>query len=66
MAGTDQQLIRQYRNAKGAFDASFLRTDLRRTQSAVRLQLAMNLFHGPPSLVGTYHPGGEGLSAVGF
>ena len=65
MAGMDQQPIHQYRNAKGAFDASFLHTDLRRAQSAVRLQLAMNLFHGPPSLVRTYHLSGGPLVQIG-
>ena len=33
MAGTDQQQIRQHRDAKGLFDASLLCTDLAFTQA---------------------------------
>src|SRR5262249_9771681 len=43
MAGTDQQHIRHDRNAKGAFDASFLRTDLVFTQPKVRLEPTVDL-----------------------
>jgi len=55
MARPEQQQIRQDRRAKGLRDPSLLPTDLMLTQPKVRLQLAMHLYHWPPSLIGTYH-----------
>ena len=52
MAGTDQQQIRQYRNAKGLLDTSLLCTDLMFSQAKVCLQLAVDLFHRLSSLEG--------------
>ena len=47
MASTDQQQICQDRNAKGAFDASFLCTDLVFAQPKVRLQVSIDLLSVP-------------------
>src|SRR5262245_47579800 len=65
MAGTAQQQIRQYRKAKGAFEASCLRTALGLARSEVRLQLAIDLFHWPPSLVRPYHLSWAPLVQIG-
>src|SRR5215468_7475315 len=55
MARTDQQQIRQHRDAKGFLDPSLFATDLVLAQPEVCLQLTVDLFHRPPSLVGTDH-----------
>ena len=46
MAGTDQQQIRQHRDAKGLFDASFLYTDLVLTQAQVGLEFPIDWLNG--------------------
>src|SRR5262245_50454362 len=43
MAGTDQQPIRQHRNAQGLLDALLLRTDLVLAQPQVGLQFPVDL-----------------------
>ena len=50
MAHTDYQQIRERRHAKELLDPSFLLTDLVLAQPEVRLQLAVDLFHGPPPI----------------
>src|SRR5437588_1197425 len=65
MAGTDQQQIRHDRNAKGAFDTSFLCTDLVSAQPKVRLELAVDLLHRPPSLVRTHYLSRDPLVQIG-
>ena len=47
MAGTDQQQIRQHRDAKGLLDASLLCTDLVFTQSQVGLEFPIDLLSVP-------------------
>jgi hypothetical protein len=49
MAGTDQQQIRQHRNAKGFLDALLLRTDLGRPQPQVGLQFPMGMVQKYPA-----------------
>jgi hypothetical protein len=46
MAGTDQQPIRQHRNAKGVLDALLLCTDLVLTQPKGGLQFPGDLLNG--------------------
>src|SRR5918992_2070246 len=65
MAGTDQQQIRQHRDAKGLLDASLLCTDLVFTQSQVGLEFPIDLLHGPSSLVCTYHLSRDPLVQIG-
>ena len=65
MTGTDQQQIRQNRNAKGLLDAPFLCTDLVAAQPKVRLELAVDLLHGPPSLVRTHDLSRDPLVQIG-
>src|SRR4030095_5567239 len=65
MAGTDQQQIRQHRDAKGLLDASLLCTDLMFSQSQVCLQLAVDLFHRPSALVGTDYLPRDPLVQIG-
>src|SRR5918999_789209 len=55
MAGTDQQQIRQHRKAERLLDALLLSTDLVLSQPQVRLQLPIDLLHGPPSLIRRHH-----------
>ena len=65
MAGTDQQQIRQDCNAEGLLDPSLVPTDLVLTQPEVCLQLAVDLFHRPPSLVGTDYLSRDPLVQIG-
>src|SRR6266566_3713095 len=65
MTRTDQQQIRQHRHTKGLLDPSFLLTDLVLAQPEIRLQLAVDLFHGPSSLVGTHHLSRDPLVQIG-
>src|SRR4030095_1020425 len=65
MAGTDQQQIRQDCYPKGVLDPSLLPTDLVLAQPEVRLQLAVDLFHWPSSLVGTDHLSRDPLVEIG-
>src|SRR6266571_6745832 len=65
MAGPDQQQIRQYCYAKGLLDASLLCADLVSSQPKVRLQLPIDLRHGPPSLIGTHHLSRRPLVQIG-
>ena len=55
MAGPAQQQRRQYGDAKGFLNASFLCADLVLAQAEVGLQLAVDLFDRPSSLVCPYH-----------
>ena len=65
MAGTDQQQIRQDCYPKGVLDPSLLPTDLVLAPPEVRLQLAVDLFHRPSSLVGTDSLSREPLVQIG-
>src|SRR4029450_3628468 len=65
MAYPDQEQIGKHPNPKGLLDASLLRTDLVLAQPQIRLQLAVDLFHGPPSLVRTYHLSRNPLVQIG-
>jgi hypothetical protein len=65
MAYTDQEQIGKHPNTKGLLYASLLRTDLVLAQPEVRLQLAVDLFHWPPSLVRTYHLSRNPLVQIG-
>src|SRR5215216_3351622 len=65
MARTDQQQIRHHRNAKGLLDPSLFPTDLVLAQPEVCLQLAIDLFYRPPSLVRTYHLSRDPLVQIG-
>src|SRR5215471_6595763 len=65
MADTDQQQIRQDRNAEGLLDPPLFPTDLVLTQPEVRLQLAVDLFHRPSSLVGTDYLSRDPLVQIG-
>src|SRR5262252_4708415 len=65
MAYTDQEQIGQPPNPTGLLDASLLRTDLVLAQPEVRLQLAVDLFHWPPSLVRPYHLSRNPLVQIG-
>src|SRR5215471_2206590 len=65
MARTDQQQIRQHRDAKGLLDPSLLPTDLGLAQPEVGLQLAVDLFHRPSALVCTHHLSREPLIEIG-
>src|SRR5215467_1530536 len=65
MARTDQQQIRQDRDAKGVLDPSLVPTDLVLAQPEVRLQLTVDLFHRPSALVGTDHLSRDPLVEIG-
>jgi hypothetical protein len=65
MARTGQKQTRQHRNAKGLLDPRFLSPDLVLTQPEVCLQLAMDLFHQPPSLIRANHLSGQQVGQVG-
>ena len=65
MAGTDQQQIRQHRNAKGFLDPSLLPTHLVDPQSQVCLEFPLDLLHRPPALVCTYHLSRRPLVQIG-
>src|SRR5215470_15852355 len=65
MARTDQQQIRQHRDAKGGLDPSLCPTDLVLTQPEVRLQLPVDLFHRPSALVCTDHLSRDPLVEIG-
>src|SRR5262245_55326870 len=65
MAGPDQQQIPQYCYAKGLFDASLLWAHLVFSQPKVRLQLPIDLLHGPPALIGTPHLSRRPLVEIG-
>ena len=65
MARSEQQQIRQYRYAKGLLNPSLVLTDLVLAQPEVRLQLAINLFHWPPSLIRPHHLSRDPLVQIG-
>ena len=65
MAGTEQQQIGQDSNAKGLLDPPLFPTDLVLTQPEVRLQLAVDLFHRPSSVVGTDYLSRDPLVQIG-
>src|SRR6516165_11433756 len=65
MADTEQEQIGKHPDPKGLLNASLLRTDLVLAQSEVRLQLAVDLFHGPASLVRTDHLSRNPLVQIG-
>ena len=65
MAGTNQQQIRQDRYPKGVLDPSLLPTPLVCTQAQVRLELPIDLLHGPSALVGTDHLSRNPLVQIG-
>jgi hypothetical protein len=65
MARPDQQQIRHDSYAKRLLAPSLCPADLMLAQSEVRLQLAIDLFHWPPSLVRTYHLSRDPLVQIG-
>src|SRR5215471_1222617 len=65
MAGTDQQQIRQHRNAKGFLDPSLLPTYLVCPQAQVRLEFSIDLLHWPPSLIRAHHLSPRPLVQIG-
>src|SRR2546428_12271038 len=65
MARTDQQQIREHRYAKGLLNPSLVLTDLVFAQPEVRLQLAIDLFHWPPSLIRTHYLSRDPLVQIG-
>src|SRR2546426_6197666 len=65
MACTDQQQIRHHCYAKGLLDPSLFPTDLVLAQPEVGLQLAIDLFYWPPSLICTYHLSRDPLVQIG-
>src|SRR2546425_8078658 len=65
MAHTDQQQICQYRHAEGLLDPPLFPTDLVLAQPEVRLQLAVDVFPRPSSLVGTHHLSRDPLVEIG-
>ena len=65
MARSQQQQIRQHGDAKGLLDPSLVHTDLVLAQPEVCLQLAIDLFHRPPSLVRTHHLSRDPLVQIG-
>jgi hypothetical protein len=65
MACAAQQQLRQDSDANRLLDPSFLRTDWGLAPPEVRLQLAVDLFYGPSSLVCAYHLSREPLIQSG-
>ena len=65
MARTDQQQIRQHRNAERLLDTLLICTDLVLPQPEVCLQFPIDLLHGPPSLIGTHHLSRRPLVQIG-
>src|SRR5712692_3712167 len=65
MARAEQQQIRQHRDAKGLLNPSLVLPDLVLAQPEVRLQLAIDLFHWPPSLIRTHHLSRDPLVQIG-
>src|SRR5437588_3617098 len=65
MARAEQQQIRQHGDAKGLLNPSLVLTDLVLAQPKVRLQLAVDLFHWPPSLICRHYLSRDPLVQIG-
>src|SRR5437660_12391041 len=65
MAGTNQQQIRQHRDAKGLLDASLLPAHLVCTQSYGCREFPVDVLDRPPSLIRTPHLSGDPLVQIG-